>query len=157
MESRDFKQDSVEGVDDEDLQRQVEAITDYFADLFGKNGYGPPAGTREVSGHGPAGNVPPFNLIPSESPSPCYPVLVALAKGSGRSRFGLNATLRRVREHLIRCRGANRVVVLYTDVWDRKYFKESIGDLTAHRDLGVSFVGYLVTEAGPFPAKIPLG
>lgn len=82
------------------------------------------------------------NIIPSDDvDGSCQEILVAFAEGKRSSRTGLSTVIRKVREHLIRCGDSNcrnakptRVAIIFTDLWDKEIFSESIGDLRAHHD-----------------------
>jgi hypothetical protein len=63
--------------------------------------------------------------------------------------------MRQVREHLIRCGDSTcreaettRVAIVFTDLWDKEIFSESIGDLKAHHESypGKVIIGALVNK-----------
>lgn len=96
-----------------------------------------------------------INIIPSDGPGMCHEILLAFAQGRRSPRVGLGITMRKVREHLIRCgnspcmRGEQtRVAIIFTDLWDKKIFSESIGDIKAHRETppGKLIFGVLVGQ-----------
>jgi hypothetical protein len=94
------------------------------------------------------GSAHPINLIPSESRGPCRPVLVAVAKGTGRGATGLQETLKKIRLHLLRCGPSSNcgtpteIVILISDEWVKASVAHSLEDLRFHAENGVTFVRF---------------
>ncbi|NEV60372.1 hypothetical protein [Thiorhodococcus minor] len=106
----------------------------------------------------------PINIIPApDHNASCRQVLVAFARGK-KPRYGLKAVMRQVREQLIRCGDSacrwdepTRIVILFTDIWDKTIFSESLGDIQAHRQtrsMRKIIIGALVNGSQVTPQKI---
>ena len=63
--------------------------------------------------------------------------------------------MRQVRSHLINCYGNTEIVVLFTDIWDKRKFEESRLDIEAHRGGGVVFLTGLVSGDRIIAAPLP--
>lgn len=97
-----------------------------------------------------------INLIPANGQSAaCNKFLLAIANGSGSRKTGFTSVMRQVRGHLINCYGDTKIVVLFTDIWDKRKFEESRLDIEAHRREGVVFLTGLVTGDRIIAAPLP--
>ena len=97
-----------------------------------------------------------INLIPANGQSAaCNKFLLAIANGSGSKKTGFTSVMRHVRSHLINCYGDTKIVVLFTDIWDKRKFEESRLDIEAHRREGVVFLTGLVTGDRIIAAPLP--
>lgn len=85
------------------------------------------------------GSLGRVNIIPSDDKDgECCEILLAFARGR-KGKNGLSTIMRQVREHMIRCsesacrRGQpTQFAIIFTDLWDKEIFSESIGDIKAH-------------------------
>lgn len=126
---------------------------------------------RRITAHGGqwgadsmVGSSGPVNVIPAtDRQAPCHGALIAFARGK-HPRNGLKPVLRQIREHLIRCGDSScrrdeptRIVILFTDLWDKATFSESLGDIQAHlqsRPLRKFVIGALVNGRQVTPQRI---
>jgi hypothetical protein len=98
----------------------------------------------------------PVNVIPGTGSGPCRPMLVAFSAHKKRGPVEpLRATLPKVREHLIRCFGVTKVVILVMDESNPAVFNESRRDIVAHRDMHTVFVPLLVNGNRLTPVAMP--
>lgn len=98
----------------------------------------------------------PVNVIPASMPGACSPMLVAFSAHKKRRKIApLADTLRKVREHLIRCVHVTKTVILVMDDWNPNAFTESCGDLAAHRKNGTIFVPLLINGNQLVPMMPP--
>jgi hypothetical protein len=99
-----------------------------------------------------------INLIPSECKGPCCTTLLAVSKGTKRA-LGFPSIVKQVREHLIRCQGTTRVVIVLCDHWFPGMLDDHLGDLRAHHDRGVRFLFLMVGIPGRVvsPVAVDLG
>jgi hypothetical protein len=88
-----------------------------------------------------------INVIPSHANGACCATLLAVTKGEKRT-VGFPSVMKQVREHLIRCTGKTRVVVVLCDHWRPDMLDDHYGDLRAHYDRGVRFLFLLVGIPG---------
>jgi hypothetical protein len=94
--------------------------------------------------------IPPFspggndqiNIVPGDRKVACKPVLLALARGGGKSgKFAFENVMRAVKEHLIECQDILKLVVFVTDTWDsRKFLEDHFGELASWRRRNIRFL-----------------
>jgi hypothetical protein len=131
------------------LERSATAISDFSYDDFVED---VSSGAFQGGEESPTGSGA-INLIPSKDRGACSPVLVAVSKGDKRA-LGFMNTMRLVREHLIECWTATRVVIVLCDHWSRAMLDEHSRDLRAHHRRGVRFVFLLAGEPGNVLAPV---
>jgi hypothetical protein len=86
------------------------------------------------------------NMIPSSGEDgQCCDLVLALARGKGKGEQSFKNVLRKLREHLIHCKGT-QVAVLLSDRWAPEEFEESRMDIEGHVRQGMIFIPVLVTE-----------
>jgi hypothetical protein len=101
-------------------------------------------------------NEQPVNIIPGSTPGACHRLVIAFSAAKKRGKVEpLPATLRKVREHLIRCFQRTALVIVLTDSWSPTHFMESRLDFIAHRDHGVVFLPLLVNRRQLVPMALP--
>jgi hypothetical protein len=99
----------------------------------------------------------PVNIIPGSTVGSYQRTLIAFSVGKKRGKVEpIPATLRKIREHLIRCSQRTKIVILITDNWNPDAFTESRGDLVAHREHGVVFLPLLVNGNRLVPMAPPI-
>ena len=94
-----------------------------------------------------SGTSMPFNMIPGNANGFCTSVLLAFANGSGRGSGGIHLICQQIETHLVYCEQTD-LVVLFTDVWDKKFFQLWAPIFRARERRGTQFVAVIVSSTG---------
>lgn len=89
-----------------------------------------------------AGGDDRINIVPGDDKVACKPVLLALARGAGKTgKFAFENVMKAVKQHLIDCQDVLKLVVVVTDPWDsRKFMEDHYGELSAWRRRNIRFL-----------------
>lgn len=85
------------------------------------------------------------NVIPGHGSGVCNPIVLAVSRGDKRT-VGFPIVMKQLREHLIRCIGTTKVVIVLCDHWRTDMLDDHLGDFRAHHDRGVRFVFLLAAR-----------
>jgi hypothetical protein len=95
------------------------------------------------------------NVIPGSGADKCAPLLLACACGG--SKNGLKQLIPRVRQHLTKCEGVTRGVIVVTDEWKSGILSDSLEDLRIRVAQGkVQVVFLLAPQPGSALVHMPI-
>jgi len=141
------------------IAESVRAVVERLGSAVAEQGYEHVYDDMLISAsHGGAGlwgNDAHFNVIPGSGTGKCAPLLVACACGGGKK--GLKHLMPRVRQHLTKCEGITRGVIVVTDEWSSGILGDSLEDLRIRVAQGrVQVVFLLAPQPGAALVHMPV-